>query len=39
MRRDRWETLSAQLVELGILDHPPNLEEILIPVPEPPVKR
>lgn len=39
MRRDRWETLSKQLVELGILDHAPNLDEILIPVPELSVKR
>lgn len=35
MRRERWETLSKQLVELGILERAPDLDGILVPVPEP----
>ena len=30
MRRERWETLSKQLVELGILDGTPRLDDILV---------
>lgn len=35
MSRERWETLSKQLVELGLIDAPPNLDELLVSLPPP----
>jgi NitT/TauT family transport system substrate-binding protein len=32
MTRERWETLGRQLVDLGLLDHAPNVSEYLLPL-------
>ena len=34
MRRERWQTLSSQLVELGILDRAPHLDDLLVALDE-----
>jgi NitT/TauT family transport system substrate-binding protein len=33
MSKDRWETLAKQLLELGLIDKAPNIDEILAEVP------
>ncbi len=33
MTRDRWDTLGKQLVDVGVVDHAPPVEEYLLPTP------